>query len=331
MRNIWKDVGIALLMGIAVPWMILNFAVSLLPGESEPLLAESIRDTAPLSDKAGLPMLLLKEDGSTMEMDMDDYLVRVVLAEMPADFEPEALKAQAVVARTYTRRAYTTGGKHGNGSICKDASCCQAYITEADYLAKGGTAENVAKIRSAVEETSGWVLTYEGDLIEATYFSCSGGVTEDAAAVWGTAYPYLQSVESPGEENAAHYTDTITYTESRLRSVLGIENSAPFLGEITYTDGGGVDTIILGGRTFHGTALRKTLGLRSTAFSMTQEGETVTITTRGYGHRVGMSQYGADAMAVNGAGYQEILAHYYQGTELKRLIIDENGEVSYDK
>ena len=329
MRPLWKDILISVWMGMVVPWMILNFAASLLPEETPQPSLETEPQVQETTAEVPLPMLLRQEDGTTVEMDMDAYLVRVVLAEMPADFEPEALKAQAVVARTYTLKAYTTGGKHGDGSICTDPGCCQAYITEEDYLAKGGTEESVAKIRAAVEETSGYVLIYEGALIEATYFSCSGGTTEDAAAVWGTEYPYLQSVESPGEEDAAHYMDTVTYSAQRLAALLGI--SSPTVGEVTYTDGGGVDTMELGGVVFPGTKLRQLLGLRSTAFILTAEGDTIIITTRGYGHRVGMSQYGADAMAVNGSGYAEILAHYYQGTELVRLEIDESGEMGYDR
>ncbi|MBQ8834959.1 MAG: stage II sporulation protein D [Oscillospiraceae bacterium] len=324
MRPLWKDILISLFMGMVVPWMVLNFAAALLEEEPEiPETLPQVQETVP--ETVHLPMLLRLSDGSTREMDMDDYLVRVVLAEMPASFETEALKAQAVVARTYTRRAYTTGGKHGDGSICTDPACCQAYITEADYLAKGGTEESIEKIKAAVAASSGYVLTYEGALIEATYFSCSGGRTEDAAAVWGTDYPYLQSVESPGEENAAHYTDTISYDAERLEALLGLDSSR--LGAVTYTEGGGVDTIVIGGTEFKGTELRRLLGLRSTAFTLTREGDTITITTKGYGHRVGMSQYGADAMAVSGSSFEEILAYYYQGTQLIRLEIDESGEM----
>ena len=326
MRPLWKDVLISLLMGLAVPWLLLNFAVLLLDSREEETTVRTetagTTEAASVPETVALPMRLRHTDGSTEEMDMDTYLVGVVLAEMPASFEEEALKAQAVVARTYTQKAYTTGGKHGDGSICTQPSCCQAYITEADYLAKGGTQENIEKIRAAVNATSGYVLTYEGVLIEATYFSCSGGATEDAAAVWGTDYPYLRSVESPGEENASHYTDTVTFTAQEFQTALGISlagKPAGWLGAVTHTAGGGVDTMVIGGETYSGTRLRSLLGLRSTAFEMTADGDTITITTKGYGHRVGMSQYGADAMAVSGSGYAEILAYYYQGTELTRV------------
>jgi stage II sporulation protein D len=178
----------------------------------------------------------------------------------------------------------------------------------------------VDKAREAVEATSGLVLTYEGTLIEATYFSCSGGITEDAVAVWGTDFPYLRSVESPGEESAAHYTDTVRYTKSELEEKLGIPltgDPKSWFSSFQYTAGGGVDTVKVGGILCAGTFLRSKLSLRSTAFTLSADDDGITITTRGFGHRVGMSQYGADVMAVNGSTFEEILAHYYPGATLE--------------
>ena len=181
----------------------------------------------------------------------------------------------------------------------------------------GHTQQDLIKISDAVLQTAGKVLTYNGALIEATYYSCSGGRTEDAVAVWGQDIPYLQSVESPGEERASHYIDTVTYDRSELEQVLGQKLSGNWLGTVTYTRGGGVETIEIGSKVYKGTEIRQLLGLRSTAFVMTAVADTVTVTTKGYGHRVGMSQYGADAMAVSGSTYDSILTHYYPGTELE--------------
>ena len=181
------------------------------------------------------------------------------------------------------------------------------------------------KVRSAVLDTAGYVLTYEGELIEATYFSCSGGSTEDAAAVWGTDYPYLRSVTSPGEENASHYCDTIRFTPEQFQEHLGrtLEGMPwDWFAEKTYTPGGGIDTMTIGGEDYTGTQLRKLLKLPSTAMTISASADTITVVTRGYGHRVGMSQYGADAMAVTGSDYTQILAHYYPGTTLERLSSD---------
>lgn len=320
MRTLGKDILIALIMGLIVPGIMLNIAAGRMVEQEVPETTEETETTAP--ETVSLSVLLRQVNGSAAEMDMDTYLVGVVLAEMPTSFEPEALKAQTVVARTYARKAYETGGKHGDGSVCGQAVCCQGYIAPEDYLSRGGTEDGLAKVRDAVTATSGYVLTYGGELIEATYFSCSGGSTEDAAAVWGTDYPYLRSVSSPGEENAAHYTDTVTFTAEEFQNVLGIRlDGLPesWFRDVSYTGGGGIDTMTIGEVSYSGTTLRSMLHLASTAFSITTTEDTVTITTKGYGHRVGMSQYGADAMAVTGSTCPEILEHYYPGTTLTKL------------
>ena len=251
-------------------------------------------------------------------MDLREYLVGVVLAEMPADFASEALKAQAVVARTYTRKRME-GGKHGQAAVCMDSGCCQGWRSGEDYLAQGGKPSAVEKVRAAVADTDGLVLRYEGRLIDATYFSCSGGVTEDAVAVWGQDVPYLKSVQSPGEEEAPRFSDTVTFSPGDFAGKLGLSAAGDpgnWFGAVTYTAGGGVETMVIRGKSFSGTQLRSKLGLRSTAFEIQVSGDTITVTTRGFGHRVGMSQYGAQAMAQEGSSFSEILAHYYTGTEL---------------
>lgn len=322
MKTPWKEVCAAMLMGIVLPGLILNFSALLLEGNAQELpIVESIPETYD-SEKLDWPVAVRFPDGRTEQMDMDAYLTGVVLAEMPADFETEALKAQAVAARTYTAKTVRAGGKHGDGSICTDSNCCQAYISEEAYLSQGGSEENLQKVRKAVLDTSGYVLTYEGELIEATYFACSGGSTEDAAAVWGTNYPYLQALPSPGEENAAHYSDTFCLTSEQFQNQTGCTLTGDPAGWFTveaYTPGGGIESINICGERYSGTQLRRLLGLPSTAMSISVEGDTITIVTKGYGHRVGMSQYGADAMAATGKTYPEILAYYYPGTQLETL------------
>lgn len=258
-------------------------------------------------------------DGTPQTIPLEQYVLCVVLAEMPADFEFEALKAQAVVARTYTCKKILNY-KHDNAAVCTDSGCCQAYISEKDYIEDGGKNESIKKVKNAVLETAGEVLIYNGKLIDATYFSCSGGKTEDAQAVWGADVPYLQSVDSPGEEHATHYIDTVSFSANEFRGKLGIQMDKPVsIGQITYTQGGGVASIEICGNQYSGTKVRSLLGLRSTAFVITAVTDTVTVTTKGFGHRVGMSQYGADAMALTGKSYKDILAHYYQGTILQKL------------
>lgn len=320
MKTIWKELCTTIMMAAVLPGLILNISALLLEGNAQELsIMETVTDSA---ENVDVPVSIRFPDGSTQPMDMDAYLTGVVLGEMPADFEPEALKAQAVAARTYTAKAVKAGGKHGDGSICTDPACCQAYVSEETYLNGGGTAENLDKVGRAVLSTSGQVLTYEGELIEATYFSCSGGSTEEAAAVWGTDYPYLRSVASPGEENAAHYSDTVCFTTAQFQEMTGCTLAGDpenWFQTEAYTKGGGIASMLICGQSYTGTKLRQMLGLSSTAMTISATGETITIMTRGYGHRVGMSQYGADAMAVVGSTYAEILAHYYPGTTLETL------------
>ena len=200
-----------------------------------------------------------------------------------------------------------------------DPGCCQGFRSGEDYLREGGRQASVDKVRAAVEDTDGMVLEYGGSLIDATYFSCSGGVTEDAVAVWGQDVPYLQSVQSPGEESAPRYRDSISFSAAEFAEKLGLAadgDPSGWFGPVTRTEGGGVEAMTVRGKTFTGTQLRSKLGLRSTAFEVAVSGRTITITTRGFGHRVGMSQYGAQAMAKEGSSCAEILAHYYTGAEL---------------
>lgn len=318
MNKLWRDIVTALMMTAVVPGVLLGGGMS--AARDKPC----IQQTQGAAEKPGsFPVLIRGETGKTEKWDVEEYLIGVVLAEMPVSFEIEALKAQAVAARTYARKAWETGGKHGDGSVCKRGSCCQAYVAARDYVDRGGTLEGVAKVRQAVDATRGQVLTYEGGLIEATYFSCSGGSTEDALAVWGTDFPYLRAVESPGEEKAAHYSDTLVFTPEQFAAALGATlegNPEEWFRNVRFTGGGGVNTMEIGGKIYTGIWLRKALGLPSTAFSIgVDENGQIRVTTRGYGHRVGMSQYGADAMAVTGKDYRQILAYYYPGTELEDL------------
>ena len=319
MKRIWKEIGIAVWMGMVLPALLLHLVV-----KEKDVTTETIPVSVQQEEEAPELMIpVLTADETIAEMKLSDYLTGVVLAEMPASFELEALKAQAVVARTYTLRAHDGKSKHVDATVCTDSNCCQGYRAPQEYLAAGGLDDHVKKVLGAVMDTHGYVVTYKGELIEATYFSCSGGRTEDAVAVWGTDVPYLRSVDSPGEEGATYYSDKLYFTVAELKDMLDLDSSAEsedLIGDISYTDGGGVAEINIGGKRFQGTELRKLLGLRSTAFTVTVEDGGMTFVTRGYGHRVGMSQYGADAMAVEGSTYQEILMHYYPGTTLEQRI-----------
>lgn len=274
--------------------------------------------------------LPVSQDGTAVTMDLHTYLVGTLLAEMPTSFAPEALKAQAVACRTYALRQYGSR-KHGTAAVCTDSSCCQGWVSPETC-----DPESVQKAEQAVTDTDGDVAVYDGGLIDATFFSCSGGRTEAAVAVWGSERPYLQSVESPGEEGAAHYEDTVSVSpEEFSRTLQQADGEADFsgdmrqwVGQITYTEGNGVATAVLGGRVFTGVQLRRLFHLNSTQFTISVT-DYITFCTRGFGHRVGMSQYGADAMARQGSTYTQILQWYYQGAEVKKLLRFTSEQLSF--
>ncbi len=319
----------ALLMAVIVPGLIFRMVEKDTPSksmEAESGATESTATEASLPSEMDTAVItVLLDDGTTCPMEENAYLTGVLLAEMPVSFHDEALKAQVVVARTYARKQLSSGAKHSGQAICTDSSCCQAYRSPETFLETGGTEMDLERIRTLVEQTKHEMLYYGDALIEATYFSCSGGRTEDAVAVWGTQIPYLQALDSPGEEQATHYTDTVQFSAEEFASRLQLTPDAlpgDWFGDITYTPGGGVDTIEICGVSFSGTDLRRVFQLRSTAFQISAVGQTVTVTTKGFGHRVGMSQYGAEAMAVDGNDYRQILQYYYPGTVLQAVVED---------
>lgn len=250
-----------------------------------------------------------------VDMPLEEYLVGVVLSEMPMSFELEALKAQAVAARTFAMRQME-GGKHTDFDLCGNATCCQAWTSPEAMEQKLGN-EYLEKAKQAVNATKGQVMTYEGKLIDAVYFSCSGGQTEDAVAVWGGQVPYLRSVKSPGEETASKYRSVVNVPMAQFRAALPeatlTGNPSSWFGGITRTNGGGVSEMVIGGQPYTGTDLRSRFHLNSTMFEIAIGSDEITFEVQGYGHRVGMSQYGANAMAKDGKKYREILAHYYTG------------------
>lgn len=271
----------------------------------------------PFDSQATLRVLT---DGGVREMTVEDYLVGTLLAEMPADFPAEALKAQAIASRTFALRK-AESGKHVGADVCTSYACCQGWT-------ESGSEEAPDRIRQAVRDTDGLVLTYDGALIDATFFCCTNGKTESALAVWGSDIPYLRSVDSPGEEDAPRYEDAAVFSAAdfaeRIAAIAPEANlsGAPtnWIGQIERTDGGGIGTVFIGGAAVKGTALRSALGARSTDMTFAVTDNEITVTTHGFGHRVGFSQYGAKAMAENGADFAEILAHYYPDTEIKKLL-----------
>lgn len=263
------------------------------------------------------------------EVPLDEYLYHVVSAEMPADFELEALKAQAVVARTYTIYKITNNEKkHGEADICDSASCCQAWISKENRLARWE--ENVResnwnRIQNVVNDTKGKIITYEGKPINAFFHSNSGGTTEIPINVWGgSGYPYLQVVETAGEEEYSQYNSEVNLTKEEFTNKIKEKHSElviDFSKEDAIsikekTDSGRVKTLKVGNIEIAGVEARTILGLRSTNFTFEIEGNNIKFNVIGYGHGVGMSQTGADALAKEGKNYEEIIKHFYLGIEI---------------
>ena len=271
------------------------------------------------------------EDGTVATLTLADYLWRVVAAEMPASFEREALRAQAVTARTYTlyQMGIGTNPNHPEADMCTDIACCQAYLDPDQAAANWGDGASAyaAKITDAVSSTDGQAIFYEGALIDAVFFSSAAGRTLDAVEVWGGSVPYLTGVESPeGEEVPNYHTTVAVSLEDFQETFLAQYPQADLSGapsgwfqSLRPTSSGGVNTVEVGGVVVKGSELRSLFGLRSAHFTVTAGAEGVTFSVTGYGHGVGMSQYGANAMARAGASWQEILEHYYTGVTIAPL------------
>ena len=286
-----------------------------------------IQTTAPRD--RGRAVRLLQPDGTVEEVTMADYLQGVVAAEMPASFEEEALKAQACAARTYTVRLQSWGGKHEDADVCTDSACCQACLSPADAELKWGekAGEFSAKIARAVADTDGLGVLYGGEPIEAVFFSSAPGKTSDAVAVWGNSVDYLKSVDSPEGEEVPNYRTEVTLSADEVRTRLlaaypGADLSGKpggWFARIYTGESGAVTSVLVGGVTLTGNQLRGALGLRSPAFTVSFDGADFTFSVTGYGHGVGMSQYGANKMAAEGATFRAILEWYYSGTQVGSL------------
>ena len=279
-------------------------------------------------NKYGTIKLLHADTNQVEEVAIDTYLCHVVSAEMPVDFEKEALKAQAIVARTYT--IYKINNKkHDNADICDDSNCCQAWISKEDRLARwdGDKEAKWNKIEECVKETNGKMITYNNQPINAFFHSNSGGKTELPVDVWGggSNMPYLQVVETSGEDGYTQYNSEVELTKEEILEKLKTKyadiqidfNNNEDIKILEYTSSGRVKTIKFGNHEISGTEARSIFGLRSTNFEISKEEEKIKFTVKGYGHGVGMSQTGADSMAKSGSTAEDIIKHFYVGVEIK--------------
>ena len=277
----------------------------------------------------------INERDETVEMKLDDYIKGVLPAEMPPSFNIEALKAQAVAARTYVlahKQQYEQKGyppEHkGNADACTNYKHCKAWVSEDDAKARWQDWDQVykQKIDDAVTSTANICMVYNDEPIVAVFHSTSSGVTESAKDVWGSDVPYLQSVESEGDVlspkyNAVKSVSMTEFMDKVQAAHPDIDWTEGIIGEITRSDAGGILTIKLGNQKLSGTELRELFGLQSVnaQLEISEDAQTVTITTKGNGHGVGMSQYGANYMAEEGKSYIEILKSYYTNVELAKV------------
>ncbi len=273
----------------------------------------------------------LSRGGKTENLSLEEYIVGVVAAEMPASFPVEALKAQAVAARTYTMKKLSEefAPEHNGAALCDNPGHCKAYkpIAESAAAWKNSSDEYTQKIKNAVSDTDGEILLYQGEPITAVFHSTSSGKTESSKDVWGGDLPYLVSVESRGDEASPNYEKVKKYQPEEFKKIFSEKyptatfdpNPENWLTNISRSDAGGVKTISIGGVSVKGSDVRTLFGLNSTNFTILYLNGEMEIRTFGYGHGVGMSQYGAKHLAANGNNYEEILKTYYTGVTLGKI------------
>ncbi len=253
--------------------------------------------------------------GGMQKIEMREYLIGCVAAEMPANYHPEALKAQAVASYSYAKRMT----ENAEDYITDSPQTHQGYVSRQMRIQKWGDAfeENEKKISEAVDAVLGLRLTYGGETVLAVYHSISSGQTRSAESMWGEEIPYLQSVASAGDRLSPEFVCSQSFSKEEFAEKLGLsaKGDASQWVEKTEKDNGYVTNAVICGESFDGNEVRDALGLRSSSFEIEYDGE-FTVTCEGYGHGVGMSQYGADYMARQGSTYAEILAHYYPDTKI---------------
>jgi len=306
---------------IILPTFIVKLPFGTTPEEitetEEQLVEESV---SPTDDS--LEVMVERTDSKDVEkVPLEQYVISVVASEMPAEFADEALKAQAVAARTYIVRHLEQ--QEDEESMITDSTEHQVYKNETELQEQWGKdfQWKMEKVTAAVVATEGEVITYENDLITPTFFSMSNGYTEDAENYWGNELPYLKSVESKWDEAHPDFMEQTIFTFPELSEKLGIplEVGEEVAVAMSRTNSERVAELRINETTFSGRDVRDKLALRSNDFSIKQQNDHFIFTTKGYGHGVGMSQHGANGMAKEGNSYEDILYYYYQDVEIDLL------------
>ena len=288
-------------------------------GEASPT-ETTVTTDKPLTE---LLVYVAKED-KTVTMSLEDYIVCVVAAEMPYTFHTEALKAQAVAARSYCLNKLGNGSHKDGADVCTDYSHCQSYVSKDELIARYGktTTESImTKIKNAVKATEGQIITWDGKPALAVFHSSSYKTTESSKNIWGGNVPYLTSVSTPEADRVS----TVTLTDADIASLFASDSAVKVSSNgkkgiyVTKTDSGRADLICLSGLGVKAKLLRSQFGFKSTNFEVEEIDGGWKFTVHGYGHGVGMSQYGANEMAKNGKKYDEILLHYYTGVSIETI------------
>ena len=321
----------AWMAGIA--WVLVFFGGAWLaaPGAAQPEQGDTPpAQTEKTAGRDRESVLQIYDGEKTVEMTMAEYLPGVVRGEMPATFEEEALKAQAVAERTFIYYHMQGGRKsnHPDADVCMDHRCCNAWVSQEQAKSNWGDnyEEYERKIQRSVEETDGQVMLYDGQPILAAFHSSSAGVTAKSSDAWVSDRPYLVSVESPeNADSVPNYYSVNTFTPEEFREkILAEEPSAVLEGspegwitDLQTNSSNRVESVAIGGVSFRGTQVRTMLGLRSACFTAECGADGITFHVTGFGHGVGMSQYGANALAREGRTWQEILRWYYRGVSIE--------------
>ena len=337
MKKLLKFVLILTVCAVFSPLLTVGFPVSSPVEVFEPqeTVSENILTLPKKTSYDETTVVRLNTDSGLRELSLREYLTGVLAAEMPAGFPEEALKAQAVAARTYTlyKMALYSGENqppegHGSADLCDDPGHCEAFLdlsVEAERLWGDSADIYRQRVERAVEQTDGMVLVYEDEPIAAVFCAASAEKTERAADIWGRELPYLTSVDSPGGSDCSQYEGTVTVRQEDFRdAILAMAPEADFSGapgtwfrDSHRSEAGSVIDVLVGEVRLTGSQVRQAAGLNSANFKVKVEGENLVFTTVGYGHGVGLSQYGARYLAMDGQTYDQILYHYYPGTQLR--------------
>ena len=304
-----KNKILLLIIIILIPLAVISFF-----NKETNFLTSQTKEKDSFVEKSTPIYVKLNQNGVLKNIELEEYLIGVVSAEMPASFQMEALKAQAVAARTYAYK------KILNNLTLTGTTSDQAYITEEEMQKKWGKSfeQYYQKIKDAVQSTQNLIITYNNQPINAYYFSMSNGQTESALTVFQENSPYLVSVPSTWEQDNSGYIQTTEFTPKQICQLI-YQNCSTITYQTTYSDNSRLEKITINEVTYSGIEFRQLLQLRSTAIKISQNSSKVIITTEGYGHGVGMSQYGANGMAQDGKNYDEIIKYYYQGVEIQSI------------